>query len=64
MWSETVKVVRKTDKAVLVEYETVDAWIPYSQILDDSEIYETCVPGEEGVLALPEWLAEQKGLML
>jgi hypothetical protein len=64
VWSETVKVVRKSDKAVLVEYCTVEAWIPFSQILDDSEIYNVSEPGDEGKLCLPEWLAEKKGLVI
>jgi len=64
MWAETVEVIHRTDKAVRISYETVEVWIPFSQILDDSEIYETCQIGDEGLLCLPEWLAEQKGLML
>lgn len=64
MWSETVTVVRCTDKAVLIHYEGVDAWIPFSQILDDSEVYDTAKPGDEGTLCIPVWLAEQKGLMI
>jgi hypothetical protein len=64
MWSETVKVVRQTDKVALCSFEDVEAWIPFSQILPDSEIYEKSQPGDEGTLAIPEWLAEQKEWMI
>ena len=63
-WCETVEVVRKTDKAVLCRYETVEAWIPFSQIMDDSEIYNASEPGDTGTLVIPEWLAEQKRWMI
>jgi len=37
-----------------------DTWIPKKLIHDDSEV---CVEGDEGTLAIPEWLAEDEGLM-
>jgi hypothetical protein len=64
MWSETVQVIRKTDKAILCIYEEVEAWIPFSQILDDSEIYNASEPGEKGTLCIPDWLAEKKEWMI
>ena len=63
-WSETVEVVRKTDKAVLCRYEGVESWIPFSQILDDSEVYNASEPGDQGKLCIPEWLAENKDWMI
>jgi hypothetical protein len=53
------RVKRQTDKAVLVEADGVEAWIPQSQIHDDSEVWKE---GDEGTLVIPEWLAEAKGL--
>lgn len=64
MWSEKVTVIRKTDKAILIEYETVQAWIPISLILDESEIFGSSAVGEEGELCISERIAEEKGLMI
>jgi hypothetical protein len=61
MWKGDVVVVRRTYKAVLVNHENEEAWIPYSQIHDDSEIYEVSCEGEKGALVIPEWLAEKNG---
>lgn len=61
-WAGTVLVKAATDKALLVEYESEEFWIPKSQIHDDSEIYSSHQLGEEGELVLPYWFAEQKGL--
>jgi len=62
-WAEIVKVKALTDKAILVEYETLEVWIADSLIHDDSEIYKKSEVGEEGILVIPNWLAEQKGLL-
>lgn len=64
MWSERVEVVRMGEKAVLVRYEGIEVWIPYSQLLDDSEVCQRSEPGEECSLVIPDWLAEAKGLMI
>jgi len=64
LWQETVTVKRKTVKAILVVYEEVEGWVPFSQIVDGSEIYEASTVGDEGVLVIPEWLAGEKGWML
>lgn len=64
MISETIKIknVRckcQTEKAILVEIEGEEHWIPQSQIDDDSEVFSA---GDEGTLVITEWIAEQKGL--
>jgi hypothetical protein len=44
-------------KAILLEYEGADEpfWVPKSQVRwKESEVQE---PGDEGILALPKWLA-------
>lgn len=56
---ENVIVKRETDKALYVEVDGVGAWIPKSQIHDDSEVYSK---DTEGALVVPLWLAEEKGL--
>lgn len=55
-------VVRKeSDNALQVEMDTGEvAWIPKSQIHDNSEVYEL---GTDGVLIIPEWLAIAKELV-
>jgi len=55
------QVKAKTDKAVLVEYETVEAWIADSLIHDNSEIWKKSAIGDVGQLMIPLWLAEKVG---
>lgn len=64
MWAETVTVVAKTAKAILVSYEDVEGWVPLSIIGDDSEIYGVSEVGEVGVLCIPERFAESKGWVI
>jgi hypothetical protein len=54
-----VEVLGKTDKAVLVELDGEEVWIPLSQIHDDSEIYESTGIGERGNLVISRWLAHK-----
>lgn len=51
---------RDSGKALLVEFpEGSTAWVPYSQIHDESEVFEeTATPGR---LVIKRWLAEQRG---
>lgn len=56
---EVERVVRATAKALLVEVEGEEVWIPRSQIHDDSEVWDE---GHEGTLVIPLWLAAEKGL--
>jgi hypothetical protein len=53
------KCIRQTEKAILVEVEGEQFWIPQSQVEDDSEVYKA---GTEGDLVISDWIAEQKGL--
>ena len=59
-----VTFLTQTDKAVLVEHEGEEFWIPNTQIDDDSEVFVGCdlQRGEEGTLVCTTWIAEQKGL--
>lgn len=61
IWKGEVTVLAATEKALRVTHENEEAWIPLSQIHDDSEIWKPSQIGETGVLAIPEWLAEKKG---
>ena len=61
LWSGDVYVLRATDKALLMTYENESAWIPMSQIHDNSEVWKKDQVGETGRLVIPEWLAKQKG---
>lgn len=54
-----VKVIKATDKALLVKIEGEEVWIPQSQIDDDSEVYRA---GDEGCLVVSQWIADQKGI--
>ena len=55
------RVVRATPKALLVQVDEVEAWIPRELIHDDSEVFDA---GENstGTLVIPLWLAEEKGI--
>lgn len=61
--------VRHTDKAVLVNDGDREAWIPKSQIEDleydryDAEDWYDLEPGDSLTMSIPEWLAEDKGLI-
>jgi hypothetical protein len=57
---QNVTVVMEKEKALLVEVEGEQIWIPKSQIHDDSEVYKA---DTEGTLVIPEWLAKEKGLV-
>ena len=56
---EGCKVLRVTDKAMLVEYSDSEIWLPLSQVSESGQ-YEA---GDEDVtISITEWLAKQKGL--
>lgn len=50
----------ETAKAIFCDFGDVRCWIPKSQIHDDSDVYEG---DQEGEIIIPEWLAEEKGLI-
>lgn len=63
---EDLRMVTETDMAILVvnvddDDDDADAgiWIPKSQI-EDTDRDE---PGDEGYIEIPEWLADEKGLV-
>jgi hypothetical protein len=58
-WSEEVRVVDETPTALLVNCEGVEAWVPRSLCRAGTEVEKI---GDEGALALPHWLACEKGL--
>lgn len=58
--SMKVSVIRETEKAMLVNDGSVEAWIPKSQLEYDPE-YEIDEHGAEtATISIPEWLAEAK----
>jgi len=57
---ENVICKAETDKAILVEIEGEEVWIPQSQVDDDSHVW---AKGDEGLLIISDWIAEQKGLV-
>lgn len=59
VWIQGALAKKETDKALLVEIDGDEHWIPKSQIDDDSEVYQE---GDEGELVVSMWLAEQKGI--
>lgn len=60
-----VTYLHQTDKAVLINYEGKEYWIPDSQIDEDSEAYVGCKldKGEKVTLICSEWIALNKGMI-
>jgi len=56
------KVIRDTGKALLVEIEGEEHWIPHSQIHDDSEVFDA-EDNSEGMLVVQFWFADKEGLI-
>lgn len=44
LWSGECFIVRHHTKSMLVDHENEEYWIPYSQVHDDSELYEKQQP--------------------
>lgn len=59
VYLDEVLVVGQTDAAILVQYEGEEVWIPKSQILSDSQVEFV---GDRGILAIPRWLADDRGV--
>lgn len=59
LWEGQVEVKAVTEKAVLVDYEGEEAWVPKSQIHRDCLLEQK--KGKEGVLVIPMWLAVKEG---
>lgn len=58
---EVAEVKVETSRALLCVFDGgKEEWIPKSQIREDSEVIEK---GDAGEIAIPVWLAEEKGLL-
>jgi len=57
---EVTRVVRETERALLVEVEGEEVWVPKSVIDDDSEVYS--VKSGAGTMVVRRWWAENAGL--
>lgn len=55
-------VIKRLDKAVVLDIEGEEMVIPKSQLLEDSQITEDSEEGESGCLSIPAWLAQDRGL--
>lgn len=63
MWCEGTYLFKYvTDRAILIEDDGKDIWIPKSQNTEDSAPYNN---GEEMVvdICIPEWLAKEKDMI-
>ncbi len=49
----------ETDKGIWVDIDGDDHFIPQSQIDEDSEVWKK---GDEGVLIITDWLADERGM--
>lgn len=62
----TCTFIASTDKAILIEVDGVEDWIPRSQISEASEDLEDLdglEKGDEVTITIPTWLAEDKELI-
>lgn len=59
---EDAEVMRETDKALLINIEGEEKWVPKSVIDDDSEVFDGR-ENRKGALVLKLWWAEQEGLV-
>lgn len=57
---EDAKCIAATSKAICVEIDGEEYWIPQSQVHEDSEVYNH---GDQGTLVISEWIAKQKGFI-
>jgi hypothetical protein len=57
---EDCEVLRKAGKTVIVDVEGDELMIPFSQIDDNSEVYEV---GDTGTMLINPWLARKLGLL-
>lgn len=53
--------IKETDKALLVEIDGDEQWIPKTAVHEDSEVYQE---GDEGDLVLKGWFAQKIGVEL
>lgn len=56
----SVWVKKATEKALLVEVDGEEVWLPRSQIVEDES--EALEEGDTGTLAITQWIAREKGL--
>ena len=54
-----VLVKHQTDKAVLVEVDGEEVWIPWSQVEDNGEEFKN---GYEGIMYVTRWFADKEEL--
>jgi len=52
--------IAATEKAVLVNVDGEEMWVPLSQVHDDSEVY---AKDTAGILVVSSWFASKKGLL-
>lgn len=57
-----VRVKRTSRHALLVADRQVEAWIPLTQIMEGGDIIQGSKEGAHGVMCIPKWLAQDRGL--
>lgn len=57
---DDVHCIRATEKAILVDIDGDEHWIPQSHVHDNSEVYKL---GQRGTLVITRWIATQRGLV-
>lgn len=58
---EDVTFIRETDAAILINYDDVEYWLPFSQV---KKITRNAEPNEDtGVILISDWIAEKKGII-
>jgi len=55
--------LRATARAVLIEDGNDEVWIPRSQIIDSDKDIDSLEREDEFTITIPQWLADEKGLV-
>ena len=61
LWEGECFIVRHHEKAMLVDHDNEEYWVPYSEIDQDSDLTRDSEPNEEGRLVISYWLAKKAG---
>lgn len=60
--STRVRVVRTTAKALCVMDGKVEVWVPRNHVFEGGDVGPESRGNESGVMVIPKWLAQDRGL--
>lgn len=57
-----VRVLRVSTNGLCVTDDQVEAWVPRSQVHSGGDVEADAHVGDRGVMVIPQWLAQDRGL--